>query len=1418
MKPISHRFRKISHLPRGVPRRPLVESLENRLHLAAQLMPVVPFAPGELLVGLEGELAAQFRMDGPGKAIQSAADHFADWGLGQGEVLAHRSSRPLHQDRLITRWKLDPGKDVMEVAAELAQLPGVAYAEPNYLVSTAATQRIPNDTKFTSLWGMHNTGQSGGTADADVDAPEAWGRHTGTGNVVVAVIDTGVNHSHTDLRNNIWTNDSECPDGYGSCVANNVDEDNNGYFDDFYGYDFVNNDSDPKDDNGHGTHVSGTIGATGNNGTGVVGVDWDVQIMGLKFLGSNGGGTTADAIEAVQYATDMRARGVNVVLTSNSWGGGAFSQALYDAIAESGDAGMLFVAAAGNNGGSSAIYPALYDLDNIVSVTATDRHDQLASFSNRGTGVDIGAPGVDVYSTYRNNYSTLSGTSMATPHVSGTAALLADYLITQSVTPTYANLRDCLYGAVDRIAATLNTVSTGGRLNAHNSLLCGAAIAGEVTGISIDDVSVLEGDSGTFDVELTVTRFGRLDTTTELDWTTADHSASADGDYHSASGHLVFPQGETTQRFVVTIQGDTAMEPDESFQVLLSNVMNTTNTIEVFLNGGRATVAIVNDDIGMVSRWSADGTAADAVGGNHGTLVSGAAYAAGQIGQAFSFDGVDDRVLVADSESLKLTRSLTIEAWVRVDSFPASNHGEIFFRGDDRGGLDPYSIAVEPSGRFSFLISGESGGLQIETPVPTGQFIHVAATLDDTTGNMRIYVNGALGAEQLTTRRPFRDLNPASNPGIGIGNHGGYPNTPHNFPFHGLIDELKVYNYALSAEQVLENFNAGKGTLQPSISISDATAIEGDDTAHFRGTFIPGNFNTLTFGPDGDLYAVGGAGNTSNSVRRYNGATGQFVNLFATAPTTGALRDLIFHTDGDLYVASIDTHEVLRFNGTTGEFVDVFVSAGNGGISNPDGLAFGPDGNLYVTGWTSHNVVKYDGQTGLPIGTYISAGSGGLSFPFDIEFGPGGAYVTSAGTSQILKYDVVTGAFLGVAASTGLDYPRDVAFGPDGLMYVASGNNDRILRFTPSGSYVNDYVPAAAGGMDNPRSLAFSPDGDMYVAAHGNNRNIFRYGNESELVFVVSLDAPSPTPVSVDFVTSNGSAVDSSDFAATSGTLVFAPGEMRKSIFVPTIDDDFSETTETMFVNLANASDALIADSQAMGTIIDNDQSAESSVAASETHTFGIVTGTYFATHSADGQVQTLTEEKYSGNKRSRLEHSWRFDDVTAGSELVVIATHLNNTGVETFAFAYSSDNLNWTTLGNLGPASFALPGNVSGTVYIRVTDTDRSLNEATQDVLAVDQLLIRATPASAGGNFQLAAALHVDTNPSSEPRSFSSPSPGAESPLERTSADPPALDIVLADPDVLDSLFDAASDDEQDDATPDGVTTEDLLMFDPPH
>ncbi len=360
-----------------------------------------------------------------------------------------------HLVRGLTHAKIGHGHSLSATLRRLRNNHDVEFAEPNYILHAYA---IPDDPRFDSLWALHNTGQTGGVADADIDAPEAWDLQTGD-NVIVAVVDTGVDYNNSELSSNIWNNSAE--------IANNGrDDDGNGFVDDVRGWDFSNNDNNPMDDNNHGTHLAGTIAANGNNGSGVAGINWSARIMPLKFLDGSGAGSTANAIAAIDYAVANGARIINA-----SWGGGPFSTAMFNALRAANDAGVLFVAAAGNGSSNNDItpnYPADYDLPNVISVAATDDADTLAGFSNFGVNsVDLGAPGVSILSTIRNNsYASLSGTSMAAPHVAGVAALV----VANNPSIGINALRAALLENTDAVADLTGRTVTGGRLNAFKAL------------------------------------------------------------------------------------------------------------------------------------------------------------------------------------------------------------------------------------------------------------------------------------------------------------------------------------------------------------------------------------------------------------------------------------------------------------------------------------------------------------------------------------------------------------------------------------------------------------------------------------------------------------------------------------------------------------------------------------------------------------------------------------------------------------------------------------------------------------------------------------------------------------------------------------------------------------------------------------
>ncbi len=386
---------------------------------------------------------------------------------------------------MLMEFKGSPSPAIQDlILSSLAKSKDVKYVEANTVIFADRVE--PNDPKFGELYGLDNSGATGGAVDADIDAPEAWSVTTGSKDVVVAIIDTGVDYTHPDIAPNYWTNQGE----FGLDAAgldkstNGIDDDANGFIDDFRGWDFVNNDNDPMDDHNHGTHCAGTIGAKGNDGVGVVGVNWNVSMVGVKFLSGSGSGSLADAVKAIEYTT-----GLGVTLTSNSWGGGGYSDTMHAAINAANTAGILFIAAAGNSSANNDInphYPSSYDTDNVVAVAATDHVDGMAVFSCYGlNSVDIGAPGKDIMSTVANNgYASYSGTSMATPHVAGVAALI------KSAFPdaTAAQIKARILNTADVVSSLEGKTVTGGRINAANALELDSVAPGSIAALAIADV------------------------------------------------------------------------------------------------------------------------------------------------------------------------------------------------------------------------------------------------------------------------------------------------------------------------------------------------------------------------------------------------------------------------------------------------------------------------------------------------------------------------------------------------------------------------------------------------------------------------------------------------------------------------------------------------------------------------------------------------------------------------------------------------------------------------------------------------------------------------------------------------------------------------------------------------------------------
>jgi subtilisin family serine protease len=564
-----------------------VEPLEERRVLAS-------FFDGEILVQYAPTVGAADRT-----AVHAALGGVALEAIQTAAMRAQGGG-------VLERVSLGRGLTVERAIAAVTNRPGVVFAEPNFRLSAAAVSNDPYYTTSSRLWGMYGddqptvSGPSGTTNQFGSQAEKAWDAgFTGARSVAVGIIDTGIDISHQDLQANIWVNPFDA-------AGDGIDNDGNGYVDDTNGWDFYNNDRTVYDGAGdeHGTHVAGTIGGSGGNAIGVAGINWAVTMIPAKFLGANGG-STAGAIKAVDYLTDLKTRhGVGIVASNNSWGGGGYSSALHASIIRAANAGILFVAAAGNGGtdqvgdnnDATPSYPSGYSTlqgttgqkaatyESVISVAALTSSGTRASYSNYGAAtVDIAAPGSGIVSTLPGNtYGSYNGTSMATPHVTGTAALYASAFPQASA----AAVRSAMLTTARPTGSMMGLVVTGGRLDAAAALSAAPAVD-----VSISGGSIVEGNTGTKGLAFTVRLTAAATSNVTVNWATGNGTATAGSDYVAGQGLLSFAPGETTKVITVDILGDTAVEANETFTVGLSGP-----SANARIAVGTATGTVTNDD------------------------------------------------------------------------------------------------------------------------------------------------------------------------------------------------------------------------------------------------------------------------------------------------------------------------------------------------------------------------------------------------------------------------------------------------------------------------------------------------------------------------------------------------------------------------------------------------------------------------------------------------------------------------------------------------------------------------------------------------------------------------------------------------------------------------------------------------------
>lgn len=935
---------------------------------------------------------------------------------------------------VLQRVILNPGVDMQSAMNTLRKNPNVLYVEPNYIYRPSV---VSNDTQYTngSLWGMYSNdspnavGPNGTTNQFGSQAEKAWNDNIiGNSNVYIGVIDEGNQFDHPDLINNMWLNPFDPPDG--------LDNDNNGFIDDVRGWDFANGDNSiydgPSDD--HGTHCAGTIGAKGGNGTGVAGVAWNVTMIPIKFLGTNGG-TTADAVKAVDYATDLKNRhGINIVATSNSWGGGGFSQSLLDAITRGANKNILFVAAAGNGGSDSigdnndtvANYPSNYNTtagagyDAVIAVASITSSGTISSFSNFGAStVDLGAPGSGIVSTVPvSNYANYSGTSMATPHVSGAIAL---YASTQPVGTSASSIRQALLQSVAPTSSLAGKTVTGGRLDVYELVRSKTGI--QVSSPTPSATTTEAGGSVSFTVVLKSAP--SADVTIPV-----SSSDTTEGTVSTSSLVFTATNWNVPQTVIVTGVGDFIDDGNINYVIILGAAVSTDNAYNG-LNPNDVNLSNQDDDTSGFTVSSPSGTFTTEAGGSVTFTVRLTSEPLANV--TVSVSSSDTTEGTASTGSLVFTST----NWNTVQTVTVTGVGDFVDDGDinyvlilgvavssDTGynGLNPNDLNLvnRDDDTAGITVSPPSG----TTTTEAGGFVTFTIRLNsEPTATVEIPISsndtteGTVSASLLN----FTAANWS---------------TPQTITVRGVDDTLADGNivYTVLIWAATSNDPLYNGLNPADISL---TNIDNEP--------VPTKF-----------FVVDDA--ATNRTFEYNAGGGSIENYLLTAANTTP-RGIATNVAGDR-VWVVDSNRT------------IYVYNNSGGLLG-SWMAGGLPGNAVVEGVTTNGMHLWL-----------------------VESGGDRVYFFSNAATRISGTQNATSNFLLSASNRN---PKDLVTDGTSIWVVDDSTSDRVFRYTVSGTFQNSWLINSANSRPTGITLDPSNGSqDIWIVDSGTDR-IYRYANARTL-------------------------------------------------------------------------------------------------------------------------------------------------------------------------------------------------------------------------------------------------------------------------------------------------------------------------------